>query len=85
MGMTRFELGGVAGSRQYFYYEIDSVNHILNLENKNSLYEFQTLRLAYSRPTATRIILNGVNENKDSIFVVLDKINKEYLINKRRE
>lgn len=85
MGMTRFELGGVAGSRQYFYYEIDSVNHVLNLENKNPLYEFQTLRLAYSRPTSERIILNGVNENKDSIYVVLDKINKEYLLNTKTE
>ncbi len=85
MGMTRFELGGVAGSRQYFYYEIDSANHILNLENKNPLYEFQTLSLEYSRPTPAKIILKGVNENKDSIYVVLDKIEKDYFLNRKPE
>jgi hypothetical protein len=32
----------------------------------------------YTRPTDSRIILQGVNEKKDSIYVVLDRVNKKY-------
>ncbi|MBW8685709.1 hypothetical protein [Chitinophaga rhizophila] len=36
--------------------------------------------LHYDRPSPGRIILSGLNENKDSIYVVLDKVEKEYLL-----
>ena len=35
---------------------------------------------AYTRPTPNRIIISGVNEHKDSLYVVLDKVNKNYPI-----
>jgi len=34
----------------------------------------------FKRPTPTRIIISGLNENRDSIYVVLDKVQKEYPI-----
>ncbi|MBE9600832.1 hypothetical protein [Pedobacter sp. MC2016-24] len=38
----------------------------------------------YSRPTKSRIIISGLNENKDSIYVVLDKVEKNYPIKYNR-
>jgi len=34
----------------------------------------------FSRPTANRIVIKGLNENKDSIHVVLDRVIKKYPI-----
>jgi len=34
----------------------------------------------FSRPSADRIILSGLNEKKDSIYVVLDRVKKDYPI-----
>ncbi|ACU57835.1 hypothetical protein [Chitinophaga pinensis] len=36
--------------------------------------------LHYERPSDTRIILYGLNENKDSIYVILDRVDKQYLL-----
>jgi hypothetical protein len=38
------------------------------------------LQLNYQRVSASRIILSGLNEQKDSIYVVLDKVAKRYPI-----
>lgn len=38
----------------------------------------------YERPTAERIILYGLDEHKDSIYVVLDRVNKKYPLNEGR-
>lgn len=78
MGVTRWEVGGMAGERRYFFYKADTVNHILYLQNKNIHYKNETQVLHYSRPTPDRIILNGINEFKDSIYVVLDRSDKKY-------
>jgi len=34
----------------------------------------------FTRPSADRVIIYGLNEKKDSIYAVLDKINREYPI-----
>lgn len=73
-----YESAGTGGGRRHYYYEEDSVTHKLTLFNKNKSYKDQQLVFSYSRPTANRIILNGVNENKDSVYVVLDRNNKIY-------
>ncbi len=78
LGVTRWEVGGMAGERRYFYYKADTINKILYLQNKNKYHKDETQVLQYSRPTADRIILKGINEFKDSIYVVLDKSNKKY-------
>lgn len=36
--------------------------------------------LHYEKPGPGRIILYGLNENKDSIYVILDKVDKQYLL-----
>jgi hypothetical protein len=36
--------------------------------------------LKYSTTDGSRVILTGINENKDSIYVVLDKVNRKYVL-----
>src|SRR5690606_23399886 len=38
----------------------------------------------YERPTSSRIILSGLNDKKDSIYVVLDRIDRELPIQVKR-
>ncbi|MBO9675859.1 MAG: DoxX family protein [Sphingobacteriaceae bacterium] len=72
-----YELAGTAG-RHYYSYTIDSVNHVLLLDNKNPHYKGEQLRLNYSRPDSATLILSGTNQHRDSIYVVLNKIDKKY-------
>jgi hypothetical protein len=72
-----YELAGSAG-RHYYSYTADTLHHTLSLLNKNSHYKGEKLQLNYSRPDSSTIILTGINQNRDSIYVVLDKINKKY-------
>lgn len=74
-----YELAGFAG-RHYFYYEADTVNHTLSLQNKNKNHKGERLFLSYQRPNDSTIVLSGINENSDSIRVVLNKINKKYMM-----
>ena len=69
-----------AGSRLYYSYIIDSLNHRLYLKNKNSHYPGDSLQLNYSMPSDGKIILSGIDSQKDSINVLLDKIDKKYLL-----
>lgn len=78
LGVTRWEVGGMAGERRYFFYQADTVNKVLYLQNKNRNHKDETQVLRYSRPTPDRIILTGLNEFRDSIYVVLDRNNKKY-------
>ncbi|RBQ03649.1 DoxX family protein [Pedobacter miscanthi] len=72
-----YELAGTAG-RHYYSYTVDSANHVLLLDNKNPHYKGEQLRLNYSRPDSATIILSGTNQQRDSIYVVLNKIDKKY-------
>lgn len=76
----RFEFRGIGGGRHYFDYKLDTTNQVLYLTNKNRAHRDQKQTLHYERPSNTRIILSGINEFKDSIYVVLDKTNKEYAL-----
>ncbi len=78
LGVTRWEVGGMAGDRRYFFYKADTVKHLLQLQNKNKYQANEKQLLSYSRPSPNRIILSGPNEFKDSIKVVLDKLDKKY-------
>lgn len=66
--------------RSYYDYKADTVNHVLTLLNKNVHYKGESLLLHYDRPSASRIILSGIDQHKDSIYVVLDRIDKKYLL-----
>jgi hypothetical protein len=74
-----YELAGFAG-RHYYYYEADTVNHTLALQNKNKDLRDERLLLSYDRPNDSTILLSGIDQNKDSIRVVLEKIDKKYMM-----
>lgn len=72
-----YESTGTAG-RQYYSYTADTVRHKLILENKNKHYRGEKLELNYHRPDTNVIILSGIDHNRDSIYVVINKIDKKY-------
>jgi uncharacterized membrane protein YphA (DoxX/SURF4 family) len=74
-----YELAGHAG-RHFFYYKADTVKHTLALQNKNINQRNEKLYLTYSRPNDSTIVLAGINENRDSIHVILDKVDKKYMM-----
>jgi len=74
-----YELAGYSG-RHYFYYDADTLNHTLSLQNKNIHHRSERLQLKYERPNDSTIVLSGINENRDSIRVTLAKINKKYMM-----
>jgi hypothetical protein len=74
-----YELAGFAG-RHYYYYNADTVNHILALQNKNKDLRDERLLLTYDRPNDSTILLSGIDQHKDSIRVVLEKIDQKYMM-----
>ena len=72
-----WEASGMAG-RVWYNYKADTVNQILYLQNKNKADRSQKQELRYVRTSDSRIILYGTNEFKDSIYVVLDKVDENY-------
>lgn len=74
-----YELEGSSG-RHYYSYDADTVNQILLLHNRNKNYKDETLQLKYTKTGEEQITLTGLDRNKDSVYVVLDKINKKYLL-----
>jgi len=137
-----FELTGVAGGKRVFYYDADTVNGVLYLQDKNiagarrggrrndakskskqsenpakspwiptaalanitpevtridpiALSTRRTrgvaaelkndpkrnkMILSYSTADGSHVILQGINENKDSLYVVLDRVEKKYAL-----
>lgn len=71
-----FEFAG-SGGRHYYGYEFDENAKTLKLTNKVNAAD--QLLLHYSRPDSTTILLSGISSGRDSLQVVLKKINKKYL------
>jgi len=74
-----YEYAGSQG-RHYYRYTVDPTGRILTLKNANPNYPNETLQLTYKQTGNGPIILSGVDEKRDSIYAVLDKLNKKYLI-----
>lgn len=74
-----YELAGTQG-RHYYSYSYDSTRNTLLLKNRNTNHKDEILRLHYNQVNDSTISITGINENQDSIYVVLNKINKKYLI-----
>ena len=74
-----YEVEGTSG-RSYYNYGIDTVGHVLTLQNKNKRDTSDKWVLRYSRPDTNRIVLSGINQHNDSVYVVLDRIDKKYLL-----
>jgi len=79
-----YELTG-SGGRHYYRYDVDSSKRVLILYNKNKNYQGEKLVLNYSRLNDSTFVLKGLNEKNDSISVVLNKINKKYLLKESAE
>jgi hypothetical protein len=132
-----FEIAGVGGGRRVFYYEADTINHILYLQDKyrapagrsagkkkgqrlkskqdqlNSQNNFLTdeqeyaqvdpagltgrrlkgitaeraletkrkrMVLHYSTTDGKEVVLKGLNENKDSVSLVLHRVDRQYAL-----
>jgi uncharacterized membrane protein YphA (DoxX/SURF4 family) len=74
-----YESAGVGG-RRYYAYTADTVHRKLELRNKNKQYKAEHYSLAYNFLNDSTIVVSGVNEKKDSVYAVLEKINKKYLL-----
>lgn len=74
-----YEQAGTTG-RHYYSYQVDSIKHVLTLTNRNPNYPNETLTLRYQQ-APNQLVLSGLNERRDSVYVVLNKLNKKYLLN----
>jgi len=74
-----YELSG-SGGRHYYSYTADTAKQLITLKNKNRNYTGEQLVLHYSKPDSSSIVLSGLNQNQDSIYVLLQKIDKKYPI-----
>jgi hypothetical protein len=74
-----YELAGTQG-RHYYSYKLDDINKKLVLTNRNKNHASEQLILNYNPLNDSTIILSGINEAQDSIYAVLNKLNKKYLI-----
>jgi hypothetical protein len=73
-----YEFQGSAG-RHYYSYTIDSAMNIITLTNRNKHYAGETLVLQYQRPDDQTILLEGRDAQRNTIKVVLNRIDKKYL------
>lgn len=92
-----WELTGIAGGRQFYYYEVDSTNNVLKLYNKHIVKgkgkkgdkkkKDKALKnpdfiLTIQRPTESTIVLKGINKQQDSLHITLEKVNRVYALKK---
>lgn len=74
-----YESAGVGG-RHYYAYQADTVKHTLMLENKNKNHSTEKFTLSYKQLNDSTILVEGVSEKNDSIYAVLDKIDRKYML-----
>jgi hypothetical protein len=74
-----YEYAGTTG-RHYYQYQLDTLKKLLVLENRNPKHQTEQWRLHYTRPNDRELILTGTNAQHDSLYVVLEKVNKKYLL-----
>jgi hypothetical protein len=70
--------------RVFYYYEADTVNQVLQLMNKNRYHREEKMVLEFIRPNSKTIILKGMDDRKDSLYIVLNKSDHQHpLLNKK--
>ncbi|WP_229310989.1 DoxX family protein [Larkinella soli] len=79
-----YEYAGSAG-RQYYAYDIDPQQSVLTLENRNRNQPAERLTLRFSRPNPNTIILEGTDDRRNTIYAVLQKTDKKYLLDEARK
>lgn len=73
-----YELAGAQG-RHYYSYDFDSTRSTLSLQNRNKNHPFDKFSLSFKKLNDSTIVLSGISTGKDSVYAVLNKINKKYL------
>ncbi|RFS14544.1 DoxX family protein [Emticicia sp. C21] len=73
-----YELAGTQG-RHYYSYDFDSTRSTLSLQNRNKNHPFDKFSLSFKKLNDSTIVLSGISTGKDSVYAVLNKINKKYL------
>lgn len=68
--------------RLFYGYEADTVKHVITLKNRSDTTE--KIVLNYTVPFPGRFIIKGVDRKNDSIYVVLNKIDKQYPLAAKR-
>lgn len=66
------------GGRKFYSYAVDTVHRLLIIHNKNSALE--NYRFRYGLPDDSTITLSGVSAKPDSLRIVLNRIDKKYLL-----
>ena len=74
-----FESAGVGG-RHYYAYDADVARQTLLLRNKNKNHFGETFRLQYNFLNDSTIVVQGANEKNDSVYAVLDRITRKYML-----
>jgi hypothetical protein len=74
-----YEAQGTNG-RSYYSYDFDTTTQTLNLRNKNDRDSTDRWLLHYARPDSSHIVLSGLDARQDSVYIVLDRIDKKYLL-----
>lgn len=74
-----FESSGTSG-RKYYAYSADEVKNELHLQNKDTQSRDEKFTLKFSRPNDYTIIISGITASADSVYAVLKKIDKKYLL-----
>ena len=73
-----YEFSGTQG-RHYYSYDFDAAGSTLALQNRNKNHPFDKFSLSFKKLNDSTIVLSGINNAKDSVYAVLNKINKKYL------
>jgi hypothetical protein len=73
-----YELAGTSG-RHYYNYTADTAKKILILINKNPNEGDDKWTLHYQWIDTATLALTGTNTKQDSVHLILDRVNKQYL------
>lgn len=73
-----YELAGTQG-RHYYSYDFDSTKSVISLQNRNKNHPFDKFSLSFKKQNDSTIVLSGISTGKDSVYAVLNKLNKKYL------
>lgn len=79
-----YELAGTQG-RHFYSYQKDPSSNILQLTNRNAHYQNDVLTIHYQVLNDSTVVLSGIDAHQDSVYAVLEKLNKKYLINEAKK
>ncbi|ARK11287.1 DoxX family protein [Fibrella sp. ES10-3-2-2] len=77
-----FEWAGQIG-RHYYHYEPvtgSSAASAQTLQLRNPQRPEDTFQFQYERPNPSTLVLSGVNAQRDSVYAVLERVDKKYLL-----